>query len=184
MQMRSLASGGWALCDCGEGAQLAAQRAGLSLSRLDAVLITHLHGDHFNGLPGLLGTLGLEGRERPLLVAGPRGLRGLVALFRRPGIDAQADRDARGFRAGDYPVDCARVCGMIVLAKKSGGAGEIVGPYRHGVDPRHCEKFVERAERRHILDLRHNEYRLVGDGDVLVEIAVIVRGAARTEATR
>ena len=68
------AEGSWVLCDCGEGAQLAAQRAGLSLSRLDAVLITHLHGDHFNGLPGLLGTLGLEGRQRPLTVAGPPGL--------------------------------------------------------------------------------------------------------------
>jgi ribonuclease Z len=79
------APGGWALCDCGEGAQLAAQRAGLSLSRLDAVLITHLHGDHFNGLPGLLGTLGLEGRERPLLVAGPRGLRALLEALERHG---------------------------------------------------------------------------------------------------
>jgi ribonuclease Z len=68
----------WILCDCGEGAQLAAQRAGFSLSRLDAVLITHLHGDHFNGLPGLLGTLGLEGRSRPLLVSGPPGIK--VAL--------------------------------------------------------------------------------------------------------
>jgi ribonuclease Z len=70
--------GGWAMCDCGEGAQIAAQRAGLSLARLDAVLVTHLHGDHFNGLPGLLGTLGLSGRERPLLVAGPKGIRALL----------------------------------------------------------------------------------------------------------
>src|SRR5205814_3382660 len=76
---------GWVLCDCGEGAQLSAQRAGLSLSRIDAVLITHLHGDHFNGLPGLLGTLGLEGRERPLLVAGPPGLRDLLELLGRAG---------------------------------------------------------------------------------------------------
>ena len=66
--------GAWVLCDCGEGAQIAALRAGLSLSRLDAVLVTHLHGDHFNGLPGLLGTLGLEGRQRPLVVAGPPGI--------------------------------------------------------------------------------------------------------------
>jgi ribonuclease Z len=77
--------GAWLLCDCGEGAQLAAQRAGLSLSRLDAVLITHLHGDHFNGLPGLLGTLGLEGRERPLVVAGPPGLADLLEHLGRAG---------------------------------------------------------------------------------------------------
>ncbi len=76
---------GWVLCDCGEGAQLAAQRAGLSLSRIDAVLITHLHGDHFNGLPGLLGTLGLEGRTRPLVVAGPPGLARLLRTLERAG---------------------------------------------------------------------------------------------------
>ena len=66
---------GWVMCDCGEGAQLSAMRAGLTLSRLDAILITHMHGDHFNGLPGLLGSLGLDGRTRPLLVAGPRGIK-------------------------------------------------------------------------------------------------------------
>ena len=79
------AEGAWVLCDCGEGAQLAAQRAGLSLSRLDAVLVTHLHGDHFNGLPGLLGTLGLEGRLRPLLVAGPPGIAELLQHLARAG---------------------------------------------------------------------------------------------------
>jgi len=76
---------GWMMCDCGEGAQLSAQRAGLSLSRLEAVLITHLHGDHFNGLPGLLGTLGLEGRERPLFLAGPVGMREALDTLARIG---------------------------------------------------------------------------------------------------
>src|SRR6266849_2787598 len=80
-----VAEGAWVLCDCGEGAQVAALRAGLSFSRLDAVLITHLHGDHFNGLPGLLGTLGLEGRERPLVVAGPRGIASLLETLARAG---------------------------------------------------------------------------------------------------
>ena len=80
-----VAEASWVLCDCGEGAQLAALRAGLSLSRLDAVLITHLHGDHFNGLPGLLGTLGLEGRERPIAVAGPRGIAALLETLARAG---------------------------------------------------------------------------------------------------
>jgi ribonuclease Z len=79
------AESAWVLCDCGEGAQIAALRAGLSLSRLDAVLVTHLHGDHFNGLPGLLGTLGLEGRERPIAVAGPRGIASLLEALARAG---------------------------------------------------------------------------------------------------
>jgi len=79
------AEGAWVLCDCGEGAQIAALRAGLSFSRLDAVLITHLHGDHFNGLPGLLGTMGLEGRERPLTVSGPRGIASLLEALARAG---------------------------------------------------------------------------------------------------
>src|SRR5438270_13385094 len=79
------AEGAWVLCDCGEGAQVAALRAGLSLSRLDAVLVTHLHGDHFNGLPGLLGTLGLEGRERPIVVLGPPGIAALLDMLAKAG---------------------------------------------------------------------------------------------------
>jgi len=77
--------GAWILCDCGENAQITALKAGLSLSRLDAVLITHLHGDHFNGLPGLLGTLGLEGRERPLVVVGPPGIAGVLEMLAKAG---------------------------------------------------------------------------------------------------
>jgi len=87
--------GAWVLCDCGEGAQLAALRAGLSLSRLDAVLITHLHGDHFNGLPGLLGTLGLEGRERPLVVSGPKGIADLLTALARAGSLGVGDMEVR-----------------------------------------------------------------------------------------
>jgi ribonuclease Z len=87
--------GAWVLCDCGEGAQIAALRAGLSLSRLDAVLVTHLHGDHFNGLPGLLGTLGLEGRQRPLVVAGPPGITALLQHLERAGSLGTGDMEVR-----------------------------------------------------------------------------------------
>src|SRR5438309_1358909 len=91
------AEGAWVLCDCGEGAQVAALRAGLSLSRLDAVLVTHLHGDHFNGLAGLLGTLGLEGRERPLTVAGPRGILALLEALARAGSLGTGEMEVRVF---------------------------------------------------------------------------------------
>ena len=89
--------GAWVMCDCGEGAQLAALRAGLSLARLDAVLITHLHGDHFNGLPGLLGTLGLEGRQRPLVVAGPPGTAALLKHLANAGSLGTGDMEVRVF---------------------------------------------------------------------------------------
>ncbi len=66
--------GEWLLFDCGEGTQMQIARAGLSSHRLKAIFITHLHGDHFNGLSGLLATMGLDRRERPLTLVGPRGL--------------------------------------------------------------------------------------------------------------
>jgi len=89
--------GAWVMCDCGEGAQLAALRAGLALSRLEAVLITHLHGDHFNGLPGLLGTLGLEGRQHPLVVAGPPGITALLQHLAHAGSLGTGDMEVRVF---------------------------------------------------------------------------------------
>lgn len=61
----------WVLIDCGEGTQLQAQRAGLSLSRLEAVCISHAHGDHCYGLPGLLASAGLRGRSEPLTLIAP-----------------------------------------------------------------------------------------------------------------
>lgn len=66
--------GEWLLFDCGEGTQMQIMRAGLSPSRLVSVFITHLHGDHFNGLSGLLSTMGLDRRARGLSLAGPRGI--------------------------------------------------------------------------------------------------------------
>ena len=62
------------LLDCGEGTQAAARRAGVNLMRADAVCLTHYHGDHIFGLPGLLQTLGAQGRTRPLTLLGPEGL--------------------------------------------------------------------------------------------------------------
>ena len=70
--------GSLVLLDAGEGTQRALTEAGLSPLKIDAVLITHLHGDHVFGLPGLLQSMGMLGRRRLLLVAGPPGLKGFL----------------------------------------------------------------------------------------------------------
>lgn len=65
---------GWLLVDCGEGTQHRLLHAPLSLNDLQAILITHVHGDHCYGLPGLLGTAGMSGRRAPLTIVAPRGI--------------------------------------------------------------------------------------------------------------
>ena len=61
------------LFDCGEGTQRQLIRS-VGLVEIDDVFITHFHADHVLGLPGMLKTYGLQGRQRPLTVHGPRGL--------------------------------------------------------------------------------------------------------------
>lgn len=72
------------LFDCGEGTQLQLVRGGLARGRLDAICITHLHGDHLYGLPGLVTTLALLERTDPLTIAGPVGLRAMMEAM--PGL--------------------------------------------------------------------------------------------------
>jgi ribonuclease Z len=61
------------LVDCGEGTQRQLMRS-VGLARVGTILLTHMHGDHYLGLPGLLKTYSLLGREEPLLLLGPSGL--------------------------------------------------------------------------------------------------------------
>jgi len=63
------------LFDCGEGTQHQLLRAGLKLCKLERIFVTHLHGDHVFGLPGLLGSRSSMGCETPLTLHGPRGIR-------------------------------------------------------------------------------------------------------------
>jgi ribonuclease Z len=70
------------LIDCGEGTQRQLLRAG-GLSDLTDIFITHLHVDHWLGLPGLLQTFSLRDRERPLAIHGPAGIAELMRSMRR-----------------------------------------------------------------------------------------------------
>ena len=62
------------LFDCGEGTQSAARRAQASLMKTDLIALTHYHGDHIFGLPGLLQSLSCLERRDPLFITGPEGL--------------------------------------------------------------------------------------------------------------
>src|SRR5580692_943839 len=71
------------LFDCGEGTQRQLLRSAVGLVDLEQIFITHLHADHYLGLPGLLKTFSLRMREAPLTIYGPPGLRELVDALRR-----------------------------------------------------------------------------------------------------
>ncbi|KRP04236.1 MAG: hypothetical protein ABS25_07040, partial [Cryomorphaceae bacterium BACL18 MAG-120507-bin74] len=62
------------LIDCGEGTQIRIREVGLRGATFDVILISHLHGDHVFGLPGLMSSWTLQGRTKPLVVIGPSGL--------------------------------------------------------------------------------------------------------------
>ena len=69
------------LFDCGEGTQRQLLRS-IGLIDLEQIFLTHFHADHFLGLPGMLKTFGLRGRETPLTIYGPPGLRALFEVLR------------------------------------------------------------------------------------------------------
>jgi len=71
------------LFDCGEGTQLQMRRARVGYGRLTAIFISHLHGDHLAGLPGLLMTMSLLSRDKPLAIFGPPGLEQFVRVAQK-----------------------------------------------------------------------------------------------------
>ena len=104
------------LFDCAEGTQRQLLRSDVGLVELEEIFLTHYHADHYLGLPGMLKTFALRGREVPLTVYGPPGLGDLFATLRRifgrltfpistvelePG--ARLERD--GYRIEAFPVE-------------------------------------------------------------------------------
>lgn len=71
------------LVDCGEGTQLQIRRQGLHFGRIHTIFISHLHGDHCFGLPGLLSTLFMLGRTGELHIHGPEGLTEYIDAHRK-----------------------------------------------------------------------------------------------------
>lgn len=68
------------LLDCGEGVQERLIKYGLGVSSIDVIGISHLHADHVLGLPGLLQTMSMLGRTKPLYIMGPKKLEDFISL--------------------------------------------------------------------------------------------------------
>lgn len=68
----------WLLIDCGEGTQQQLLHTKLSLQQLVAICITHVHGDHCYGLPGLLASAAMSGRTEPLTIIAPKAIAQLL----------------------------------------------------------------------------------------------------------
>lgn len=73
------------LIDCGEGTQVQLRKNKIKFSRIEHIFISHLHGDHFFGLPGLISTFRLLGREKDLHIYGPEGIQKVITLLLRLG---------------------------------------------------------------------------------------------------
>lgn len=70
----------WCLVDCGEGIQHQLLHTRLSLNNLEAIFITHVHGDHCFGLPGLIASATMSGRTKPLTIVAPDPVREFVEV--------------------------------------------------------------------------------------------------------
>ena len=68
------------LIDCGEGTQVSLRRMHIHFQRIKHIFISHLHGDHFYGLIGLVSSMHLLGRTKPLYIYGPAGLKEIIDL--------------------------------------------------------------------------------------------------------
>jgi len=68
------------LIDCGEGTQIQLRKTKVKFSRIQHIFISHLHGDHFYGLIGLISTFRLLGRTSPLTIYGPVGIKEIITL--------------------------------------------------------------------------------------------------------
>jgi len=80
------------LIDCGEGTQMQLVRYGIKSHRINHIFISHLHGDHYLGLPGLLSSQHLMGRKAALHLYGPPALQEILDVqFRHSGVQLQYD---------------------------------------------------------------------------------------------
>lgn len=143
------------LFDCGEGTQFRLMEAGLNRNRIDAVFITHLHGDHFFGLPGLLTSLSLNHRRDPMTIVGPRGLGSLLQMI--PGLgehEVSFPIEFKEFEPGFGKMTALDTPDFEVVARPLLHRVPVAG-YRFQERPRAGNLDVEKARAKGVTHYRH-----------------------------
>ena len=166
-------NGSGLLIDCGEGTQVAAKEAELSVHPVDTICFTHYHADHISGLPGLLLTLGNAERTEPLLMIGPKGLERVVNALRviAPELPFEIH-----FHELTEPEERIRVHGYEITAFR---VRHNVVCYGYTVDIRRIGRFdVGRANSQNIPKqywnrLQHGQTITAEDGRILTPDMVI-----------
>jgi ribonuclease Z len=145
------------LFDCGEGTQRQLLRS-VGLVDLEEVFLTHFHADHFLGLPGMLKTFGLRGRELPLTVYGPPGLRSLFTALhpvigrldyelRLVELEPNQPLERDGYLVAPFPVEHGvRAYGYAVVEDPRPGRFDEVRAQELGVAPGPAFGRLQRGE--------------------------------------
>jgi len=139
-------SGGLIMLDCGEGAQIQMQRYGFRWRKLENIFISHLHGDHYFGLPGLVNSMSLLGRTAPLHVFGPAGLESIMQQifdvaetvlsfpyhFHALPEGAALLTENEFFKVSCFPVEHRIPCHGFLIERKTRG---------RKIDPERCREY-------------------------------------------
>jgi ribonuclease Z len=103
------------LVDCGEGTQRQLMSSSLSFMDIDKIFVTHFHGDHFLGIPGLIQSMAFNDRKEPLRIFGPEGIVELVDILVSIGhfrsnfeVSARVVEDGEVLDFGKYGVKAVR----------------------------------------------------------------------------
>ena len=135
------------LFDCGEGTQRQLLRS-IGLVELEEIFLTHFHADHILGLPGMLRTFGLRGRDKPLTIYGPPGLRKLSKVLDPLGgrprfpitwreLDPHEELERDGYRIAAFGVDHRRATayGYALIEEERRGRFDERRALELGVEP-------------------------------------------------
>jgi ribonuclease Z len=154
------------LFDCGEGTQRQLLQSSVGLVDLHEIFLTHYHADHYLGLPGMLKTFALRGRDVPLVVCGPPGLRDLFDVFRRIMGRLSYPVELIELRAGDalerdgykilvFPVDHGgSACGYALAEDARPGRFDVETADALGVPPGRERGALQRGEQVTLADGR------------------------------